>query len=305
MKPRQNKAMKKVVCRLCENEYNQITCTHLSSKHDTSLEKYKNRFPDAPIGIMTEEERERVSKGLKEAMNRPEVREKLRGKLTPTQPEFWIEKKGFSEEKAKEKVIQHQKETHKNRSSESYKSIWQVDFWKERGLSEKEAQKKVSEIQSRNSEKASKFEGKSHTEESKRKIASSMSSVARKNKSEWLDHFKSDGFGSKLERKIGDWIEENITSIERNYELETGDIVDIIAENKVIEVYGDFWHCHSDMFEENEEHPVYEKKVSKVREEDLQRKNQIEQAGYDVIVVWETEWNEQTKQAKSKIKNHL
>jgi G:T-mismatch repair DNA endonuclease (very short patch repair protein) len=297
--------MKKITCRLCGNEYKQITNTHLSSKHGLSVEEYKSRFPKASLGEMTEEERERQSKSGKKAMNRPEVKDKLQGKLTPSQPKFWVEKKGLSEEKAQKRAKQNQSEAHKNRSSESYESIWKSGFWEKKGLSEEEAKKKVSEIQSRNSEKASKFEGKSHTAESKRKIASSMSSVIEGNKSEWVEHFNSDGFGSKLEREIGDWVEKSITNIQRNYELETGDVVDIIDGDKVIEVYGDFWHCHPDMFEEDERHPVLEERASKVREKDHQRKNRIEEAGYDIIVIWENDWNEHTKQAKNKIKNHL
>jgi len=303
---RQQRAMKKVSCRLCGNEYNQITNTHLSSKHGLTTEEYKSKFPNAPLGKMTKEERNKQSKRAKEAMNRPEVREKLEGKLTPSQPEFWMEKKGLSESEAEKRAIQNQREAHKNRSSESYKSIWQVDFWMNRGLSEEEAKQKVSEIQSRNSKKASKFEGKSHTEESKRKIASSMSSVIDGKKSEWVNHFKSDGFGSKLERKIADWIKSEVRNdIEQNVEVETGNVVDIIAKEKIVEVYGDFWHCHPEMFDDEERHPVLEQTAKSIREKDEKRKTRIQQEGYDVIEVWENDWNENDQQVKNQIKKFL
>lgn len=293
-------------CRLCSNEYKQITNTHLSSKHGLTTEEYKSKFPDAPLGKMTEEEKQRQSEKAKKAMNRPDVREKLKGKLMPSQPEFWVEKKGLSESEAKRRARQNQSEAHKNRNSESYESIWQTEFWMDKGLSEEKAKQKVSEIQSRNSKNASRFEGKSHTEESKRKIASSMSSVIDGKKSEWIDHFNSKGFGSKLEREVADWIQQNITSdIEQNVEVETGDVVDILAGNKIVEVYGDFWHCHPDMFDENDDHPVLEQTAETIRKQDEERKRRIEQNGYEVMKVWETEWNDNEQETKKQIKTHL
>lgn len=298
--------MKKVSCRLCGNEYKQITNTHLSSKHGLTTEEYKSKFPNSPLGKMTKEERNRQSERAKEAMNRSEVREKLKRKLTPSQPKFWMEKKGLSKSEAEKRARQNQIRAHKNRNSESYKSIWQVDFWIDKGLSEEKAKQKVSEIQSRNSENSSRFDGKSHTEESKRKIASSMSSVIDEKKSEWVNHFKSDGFGSKLEKKIADWIRSEIRNdIEQNVEVETGDVVDIIVEEKIVEVYGDFWHCHPKMFDGEEKHPVLEQTAKSIRQQDQERKTRIQQEGYDVIEVWETDWIENNQQAKSQIKNFL
>lgn len=298
--------MKKVSCRLCENEYKQITNTHLSSKHGLTTEEYKSKFPDAPLGKMTEEERSKQSERAKKAMNRSEVREKLKGKLVPSQPEFWMEKKGLSESEAKKRAKQNQSEAHKNRSSESYKSIWQIDFWMGKGLSKEEAKQKVSKIQSRNSKNASKFEGKSHTEESKRKIASSMSSVIDGKKSEWVNHFKSDGFGSKLKREVAEWIKSEVRNgIEQNVEVETGDVVDIIAEEKVVEVYGDFWHCHPKMFDDEEKHPVLEQTAESIRKQDEERKRRIQKEGYNVMEIWETDWNESKRKVKNQIKNFL
>lgn len=38
-----------VICKICDNEYKQITQLHLKSAHDINLEIYNDRFPEADI----------------------------------------------------------------------------------------------------------------------------------------------------------------------------------------------------------------------------------------------------------------
>lgn len=59
--------------------------------------------------------------------------------------------------------------------------------------------------------------------------------------------------------------------------------------NKVIEVYGDYWHCHPRMFNAESYHEQLHMKASKKRELDKKRIEYIESAGYITEVVWESD----------------
>jgi len=43
--------MNKIRCKLCKNEYSRITNTHLFTKHQLTMEEYRNMFPDSPIDV--------------------------------------------------------------------------------------------------------------------------------------------------------------------------------------------------------------------------------------------------------------
>ena len=53
---------KKVKCKLCNNEYYRISTTHMHRKHQIDLEDYKDMFPNEPLFITTDKERELISK---------------------------------------------------------------------------------------------------------------------------------------------------------------------------------------------------------------------------------------------------
>jgi len=63
----------------------------------------------------------------------------------------------------------------------------------------------------------------------------------------------------------------------------------IPSQNKVIEMYGDYWHCNPKIFESS----AYNKSLHMTAEEkwkcDEERINKIKSAGYDVEIVWETD----------------
>lgn len=256
------------------------------------MEEYKNKFPDAAIARYEEKEKEQVSQATQEAMKRPEVRNKLQNRLSRYQIEYWTQK-GFSEEEARNKVSELQSKTHENRDLDSYVSHWDVDYWTDRGYSEEEARDKISEIQAKNSAKSSKFEGRAHTEESKKKISRSMRKhVMDVGKKKWAKHAFTDGFGSNLENEVVSWVESNLDpEVEQNVEV-CGHIVDIISGDGslVIEVFGDFWHCHESVFCDEDVHPVIDKTAEEIRGEDKRRISDLESGCDNVLVVWEHEW---------------
>jgi len=295
--------MKTVKCRICEKEYKQITGSHVENIHGMTLREYKNKFPQAVIARYEEEEKERVSQATAEAMKRPEVQDKLQNKLSRYQVEYWTER-GLSEEEAREKISELQRKTHENRDPDSYVSHWSVDYWTDRGYSEEEARKKISELQAENSAKSSKFEGCTRSEESKRKISQSMREhVLDVGKEEWAKHAFGDGFGSELENEVASWVKSNVDPDAVQNENVGSYVVDILSgdRSKVIEVFGDFWHCHENMFCDEDVHPIIEDTAAEIRERDSKRLSDLNDLCDGVLVVWEHEW----RKCKQKITSYI
>ena len=70
--------------------------------------------------------------------------------------------------------------------------------------------------------------------------------------------------------------------------------------NTVFEFYGDYWHAHPDLIpDENAQHPTrkHDDKdntpftVKEIRDYDRQRLQYIQDRGYNVEIIWESNWN--------------
>ena len=70
--------------------------------------------------------------------------------------------------------------------------------------------------------------------------------------------------------------------------------------NTVFEFYGDYWHAHPDLFpDENAQHSArkHEDKdktpftMEEIRDYDRQRLQYIQDRGYNVEIIWESNWN--------------
>ena len=62
----------------------------------------------------------------------------------------------------------------------------------------------------------------------------------------------------------------------------------------MFESYGDYWHCHPDLFlDENAVHPALKDKddnpmtVKNIRARDRQRVQDMQDRGYNVEIIWE------------------
>jgi hypothetical protein len=70
---------------------------------------------------------------------------------------------------------------------------------------------------------------------------------------------------------------------------------DFLINNKIIEFYGTYWHCHESMFEDNQINNQIGKTAKEVWEYDSKRIEILESKGFDVMVIWEHEYNEATE----------
>lgn len=218
--------------------------------------------------------------------------------------------RGFSEIEAKYKVSEIQKinsKKHVAKIRPEY-SIFNKQHWiVKKGMSEEDAVKKVSEIQTKLSAKSSKFKGKVRTIESKIKISNSMKKkIESLGAGEWARHFGEFNGNSKIEKEVFFYIKESLNvNVKANVPINKY-IVDIINDKKIIEFYGDFWHANPRCFESDDKIKAFS--INKTAEEiwthDKQRIDFLESIGYSVLIIWESDWKKNKSECISLIKKY-
>lgn len=74
--------------------------------------------------------------------------------------------------------------------------------------------------------------------------------------------------------------------------------VDFKLNKKIIEFFGDFWHANPKIFKDDDEVKMFHgviKKAKDIREKDRKRIEILKNLGYEVLIVWEKDYNK-TKQ---------
>ena len=66
---------------------------------------------------------------------------------------------------------------------------------------------------------------------------------------------------------------------------------DFCYENKIIEFNGDFWHMNPKLFESNYKNPVSKISAKDKWKYDKEKNNVARSYGYDVLVIWECDYN--------------
>jgi G:T-mismatch repair DNA endonuclease (very short patch repair protein) len=82
---------------------------------------------------------------------------------------------------------------------------------------------------------------------------------------------------------------------------------DLVFKNKIIEFYGDYWHCNPNIFESTKIVRRGSKKyrASSIWKIDSWRERILKEAGYDVKIVWENEFKEDPEKIINECYNYL
>jgi hypothetical protein len=218
-------------------------------------------------------------------------------KRRPIKMEYWIDK-GFSKEEAIKLAASNKEQNNKkgahasanrNEALKKSSSVKSVDYWLLRGYSEQEAIEIISKSQvTFNYEKCIEKYGK--TEGGKR--------WARRQE-KWIKSLNSSGLKSgfsKISQELFAEIslvcpfilygmnEKILTADENSY------MIDCIHQDnkKIIEFYGDYWHANPKKF--TEQHRIHKRSAKEVWERDNIKINDLRNLGYDVLVIWESEY---------------
>lgn len=96
---------------------------------------------------------------------------------------------------------------------------------------------------------------------------------------------------SKPQLKLYEQVKQDYPdALLEHYLEDVGHSVDIFipSENKVIELYGDYWHCNPDSYDPDYYHKQLHMKASEKWDVDTKRRKTIEDGGYNVEIIWES-----------------
>lgn len=128
------------------------------------------------------------------------------------------------------------------------------------------------------------FYGKKHTKESLKKLSKTLTNDPRK--------FSS---SSKPEKIIEEIIKSIGLEVKRTYKVNEY-VCDIFIPkfNLIIEYNGDYWHCNPIKYDSLYIHPHKKKTSHQIWEDDKSRIDNIIKYGYNLEVVWESNFDEKT-----------
>lgn len=110
---------------------------------------------------------------------------------------------------------------------------------------------------------------------------------------------------SKLEKRVFNFLKKYY-NIEKRTLVYDGGIFypDIIYNDKIIEIFGDYWHCNPLKYDEDY---ITRKGITakEIRENDAIRIDKIKNLGYDVLVCWEHDIVNNEKETMNKMINFL
>lgn len=71
--------------------------------------------------------------------------------------------------------------------------------------------------------------------------------------------------------------------------------VDALVDNNIYEFYGDFWHGNPNIYKAEEINPATKTTFGELYTKTLERENLIKSAGYNLITIWESEFDRMNK----------
>ncbi len=310
---------------LCENQeclkksFNSHSIEGIMYREMCSKEKAKSRF-----NIENERQLSERMKSFSEIRKSNPNFDKERNQLCK---EYWI-KRGFSEEEARTKMSEIRKDIVTKSSKtirdnpEKYASKFptKIEYYTSRGYSEEEGKKIISEIQNRFSlekciSKYGKEMGESVWRERQEKWMKTLDSKPLEEKIEinrkkilnnsgyskisqrlfWDIHSKFENNNVKFEELNGEVVLYDISK-NQHYRY---DYVDFTSK-RIVEFNGDFWHCNPSKYNEDYHHKIMKSSAKSIWEKDKNKIKLMTDKGYDVLVIWESDYRKYPQQTLSK-----
>lgn len=297
----------KTECRIC-GFMSPCVGIHVVQKHKISLDDYKKEYNLETKDCYSEKYLNNLSENIKGDKN-PFYQHG--GKYSPFSKKFIHYSDESSDEKIKEifnKVKQTKKDHPENIST-------RIEYWLAKGYDIETAKEKLYDRQNTFSldaciKKLGIEQGTLKFNQRQEKWQNTLNSKSEEEKARINKLKISKGFSiSKAEKYIFDQlkndfdIEQQFTLFDENRSY-IYDIVDI-KKKKIIEYNGDFWHANPNIYSENFVNKRNKKTAKNIWEQDSIKLNIAKSHGYEVMVIWEQEYNLNKKEIINKCKEFL
>lgn len=288
-------------CRFCNFESMTSLIFHILKKHDLSVKEYALQYPGDELHRNIPSASKHSAEKLRNRhLTDPVFHQKIVDALPPlpSKIEFWTAR-GYSENDAIAQISASQSELAHRGGEEKLKKLSVASAGDRNPMSlasiairygvSKEEASKLTPCFGRHAEKHPMF-GKRHTQESLEKIASSQ-------------HLTNPSWRSKPEIEIAKWFKSNVNpnAIE-NAKINRWNI-DILCEDKmlIVELFGDFWHMNPIKFQKDDINKITKKSAQYAWEHDARKIEHLQTIGYNVIIIWESDWKENPEREKERI----
>jgi very-short-patch-repair endonuclease len=292
-------------CKICGFEGKSLV-SHITRKHGMTTIDYKRMYNVDKLHMITDNQKEILAKLRLERKDDPYWIERMnKNRKSVWKVDYWLSI-GYSEEDAIKKVKEYQSNNAKKRDYEKSPSVLSKQYWFNLGHDDEFATNRIAEIQSKLSANSKKFYGKRHTEDAKKRISQTMKShINSYGKTEWALHFGDfSNYRSDGEVEIFNFVNSISKDVCAN-EFLLDYNVDILVGNKIIEYFGDFWHGLPTLFLEDDIHPIIKTPISEIRKYDEIKIKTLQENGYEVLIVVESEFLADSDSTFNKIKRFL
>jgi G:T-mismatch repair DNA endonuclease (very short patch repair protein) len=155
-----------------------------------SSDEYRRLYKIDKLHTVPQEQKDGLSKLWKDRFSDEQWKDKYaKNRKSHLTVQFWIEK-GYSEDDAEKKISELQSKNSKRRDYKKSPTVLSKKFWMDKGYDEETAIKNISKIQSNLSAKSKKFSGKKHKTESKMKTSNTLKKyIDVIGKEKWTKHF--------------------------------------------------------------------------------------------------------------------
>lgn len=297
-----------IICEICKREFNKLQqlSFHLSKTHKMAPKEYYDRYLKKPgEGICKHcgEETQFYKFGYRlgcESTN----------KFKSSSPTFWIIR-GYDKEEAEAKAHAHQvksakingakpKEKHRERS------VRCKEYWLALGLSDEEAAEEVKRVQATFSlnrciAKYGEVEGRERWTNRQKKWKESFRTFENIQKSAKVASRISQRLFWEIMREVPPEHQPHTFFAEHQHEFVSYDTINdrfylydfVITTAKLcIEFHGDMWHGNPSIYSESDTPNPYQKTTTckDIWKYDDVKQKCIEDMGYNVIVVWESDF---------------
>lgn len=285
-----------IKCKLCDKVSANSLISHIVNKH-CSMDEYRNKFPDAIVQQASPSQKRKNSKYMKDKLSDPdELAAFLAWRSYPSEVKHWI-KKGYDPREAHAKVSEFQKlqsakgNNEENRRLKSLNNSGELNPMSIHSIAERNnvslgEARKLTPCYGRTGEKHP-FFGKKHTEEALAKIGESINRCGR----------------SRIEHELSDEIIDNFGG-EKNVGV-SGWCCDYVSRERklIVEFFGDFWHHNPKRYDREFVNPITKRSSDVVWERDARKLKELRDQGYEVIVIWESDWHNDKSACIQKVKD--
>lgn len=273
-----------VTCEICGKQLKSINDLHVKRMHNMSRAEYRLLYPDSSLDCVNllNKLRENVKGNKNPAYQHG-------GRLSPFSKKFVHYKD--------DEYIKQLIETANTTRIANNNNSTTIEYYTSRGMSEEEAKVALTNRQTTFSlekciEKYGEELGKQKWQDRQDKWQTTLISKPEE-EIKRINKLKVSGKGiSKPESQLFNLLKENCPDLENQFHIKRSDkgyyLYDMRFGNKLIEFNGTFWHADPRKYKSDD--IIRKTKVSDIWERDKTKTKVAEDNGYDLLVIWESDF---------------